>query len=42
MLDQMSPGYCVFGKVVTGLAAMDAIRQGDKIVSLRVVKTAKK
>ena len=43
MLDQMNPGYCVFGKVVTGLAAMDAIRQGDKIVSLRVMKaTAKK
>ena len=41
-LDQMSPGYCVFGKVVTGLDAMDAIRQGDKIVTLRVAKPSPK
>ena len=40
--DRLDDGYCVFGKVVTGLDAMDAIRQGDKIVTLRVVKPVTK
>lgn len=29
--------YCVFGKVTKGLSVMDAIKQGDKIVSVRQV-----
>lgn len=40
--DFLNDNYCVFGKVVTGLDAMDALRQGDKIVSLRVLKPAAK
>ena len=40
--DALDTGYCVFGKVVTGLDAMDKIRQGDKIVTIRVVPPAKK
>ena len=34
--------YCVFGKVLKGLDIMDNLRQGDKIVSVRVVKAEPK
>jgi cyclophilin family peptidyl-prolyl cis-trans isomerase len=32
----LDESYCVFGRVVQGLDVMDAIRQGDKIKSIRV------
>jgi cyclophilin family peptidyl-prolyl cis-trans isomerase len=33
----LDSGYCCFGKVVKGMDVMDAIRQGDKITSLKVI-----
>lgn len=32
---QLDSGYCVFGKIVKGVEIMDALRQGDKIKSVR-------